>query len=90
MAKGSEIEVCESDVYDMNGQQLDSYMDWYQKIWVKEPFPGSKDTVNEEILDMFPLKRLDQIVEEEGTRRNYEPKNTGDHRITQFPTTNHR
>jgi RNA polymerase I-specific transcription initiation factor RRN7 len=54
LARGSEIDVRDTDVFDMSQKQLDSYMDWYQKTWVREPRSGAEDSVNKEILEMFP------------------------------------
>ena len=59
LARGSEIDVRDTDVFKMSQQELGSYMNWYQKTWVKGPRPGSEDSVNKEILDMFPLHSLE-------------------------------
>ncbi|KAF7509431.1 hypothetical protein GJ744_007994 [Endocarpon pusillum] len=59
LARGSEIEVRDTDVFKMSQQELDSYMNWYQKTWVKEPRAGLEDSVNKDILDMFPLHSLE-------------------------------
>lgn len=64
LARGKEIDVCDTDVFNMSQQELDSYMKWYQTTWVREPRPGSDDNVNKEILDMFPLASLDPIVQQ--------------------------
>ncbi|ERF76384.1 hypothetical protein EPUS_07092 [Endocarpon pusillum Z07020] len=56
---GSEIDVRDTDVFKMSQQELDSYMNWYQKTWVKEPRPGLEDSVNKDILDMFSLHSLE-------------------------------
>lgn len=34
IGKGKEIKMTESDVFRMNPQQLDEYMDWYEKLWI--------------------------------------------------------
>ena len=72
LARGSEIEVHDTDVFKMSQQELDSYMTWYQKTWVREPRPGSEGSVNKEILDMFPLDRLDTSVERTSMQREQE------------------
>jgi RNA polymerase I-specific transcription initiation factor RRN7 len=51
---GMEINVKDKDVFDMSSQQLDQYMDWYQRTWVK--LDRADDVVNKELLDMFPLR----------------------------------
>ena len=72
LARGSEIDVCDRDVFKMSQQELDSYMDWYQKTWVREPRPGSDDDVNKEILDMFPLSNLDPAIQQPSPHREQE------------------
>ena len=69
LARRSEISVRDTDVFKMNQQELDSYMNWYQKTWVREPRSGSDDSVSKEILDMFPLYSLDQPGEQTPRRR---------------------
>ena len=72
LAKGSEIDVCDTDVFNMRQQDLDSYMEWYQKTWVGKPRPGSDDSVNKEILDMFPLASLDSVLQQPSSQREKE------------------
>ncbi|KIW26092.1 uncharacterized protein PV07_09219 [Cladophialophora immunda] len=57
---GSEVHVTDSDILDMTDQQLDQYMDWYQKTWVtgKHTSPTDQATdqgIERDILEMFPL-----------------------------------
>ncbi|KIX97599.1 uncharacterized protein Z520_06377 [Fonsecaea multimorphosa CBS 102226] len=57
---GSEIHVKDSDILDMTDQQLDKYMDWYQKTWITSKHTSTTDQAQEQgiekdILDMFPL-----------------------------------
>ncbi len=59
LARGSEIDVRDTDVFQMGQQELDTYMNWYQKTWVKEPRSGPEDSMNKEILKMFPLHGLE-------------------------------
>jgi RNA polymerase I-specific transcription initiation factor RRN7 len=74
LARGSEIDVSDTDIFNMSQQELDSYMEWYQKTWVREPRSGSDDSVNKEILDMFPLPSLDPIVQEASSQREKDVK----------------
>jgi RNA polymerase I-specific transcription initiation factor RRN7 len=69
MAPGSQIDVCDTDVFKMSQQELDSYMDWYQRTWVKEPRPGFDDHVSKAILDMFPLGIPETAVKTPPMRR---------------------
>ena len=34
LGRGNEIKVKENDVFQMTPQQLDEYMDWYEKSWI--------------------------------------------------------
>jgi RNA polymerase I-specific transcription initiation factor RRN7 len=72
LPRGSEIGLQDTDVFNMNERELDSYMDWYQKMWVKEPRCGFEDSVNKEILDMFPLPTLNQPVGQTSLQREQE------------------
>lgn len=75
LARGSEVDVRDTGVFKMSQQELDSYIDWYQKTWVRELRPGSEDSVNKEILDMFPLHRLGQSVKQTPMQREQELEN---------------
>ena len=75
LARGREIDVHDTDVFKMSRQELDSYMDWYQKTWVREPRPGLEGSVNKEILDMFPLHSPGHSVEQTHMQREQEVLN---------------
>lgn len=32
--RGLEVDVKETDIFGMNGEDLDKYMDWFEKTWV--------------------------------------------------------
>lgn len=34
LGKGEEVNVNETDGFHMTSQQLDDYMDWYEKMWI--------------------------------------------------------
>jgi RNA polymerase I-specific transcription initiation factor RRN7 len=80
LARGSEIDVRDTDVFKMSRQELDSYMDWYQKTWVREPRPGTEGSVNREIRDMFPLHSLGQSVQQAQIQREQEVQNVATER----------
>jgi RNA polymerase I-specific transcription initiation factor RRN7 len=75
LARGREIDVHDTDIFTMSRQDLDSYMDWYQKTWVRELRPGSEGSVNKEILGMFPLRKLQQSVKQTHMQREQEMLN---------------
>lgn len=57
---GGEIEVKDRDILNMTPDQLDTYMDWYQRTFTTpEAVLASKKTeLEKSILDMFPLPNL--------------------------------
>ena len=60
IGRGNEMLVTENDVMKMTGNQLDEYLDWYEKTWInpeKQDF-GTRH-FPKEILDMFPTGRYD-------------------------------
>ena len=58
--RGSEIEVTEDDIMAMTGQQMDEYLDWYERTWVDEDRAQSKlKGMPDELLQMFPTGRQD-------------------------------
>ena len=73
LRKGEEVEVTDSDVFNMSNAQLDQYMDWYQRTWAKPSSEVAEDTnVGKEILDMFPLKSLPAREELQATAQDDE------------------
>lgn len=63
---GSEIHVTENDIFEMTNHQLDQYMDWYQRTWIKggtsQPGQSQEGGIDKDILDMFPLHELPSQV----------------------------
>lgn len=53
---GAEVNIKDSDVFDLSEKQLDQYMDWYQRTWTS--LDQANDDVHGEILNMFPLRQL--------------------------------
>ena len=69
---GTEINIKDTDVFEMSSSQLDQYMNWYQRTWSKTE---SADDVRKELLDMFPFKMIlpkhidsAKVLQEEETR----------------------
>ncbi len=60
LGRGNEINVNENDVMAMSGEQLDEYLDWYEKTWIKEESqePQSR-RIPQQLLDLFPTGRYD-------------------------------
>ncbi len=62
LKKGEQIKVTEDDVFNMDDQKLDDYLDWYQKTWMD----NKEDKLPKQILDLFPLEvRAEREVEPE-------------------------
>ena len=60
LERGSEISVTEKDVMNMTGEQLDEYMDWYERTFVDESRAEEKARgLPKQLLDMFPTGRID-------------------------------
>jgi len=55
LERGQEIHVKDTDILDMTVEQLDQYMDWYQRAWIKYE-PANRSDIDQQILDMFPWK----------------------------------
>ncbi|KAJ5052078.1 uncharacterized protein L3040_001838 [Drepanopeziza brunnea f. sp. 'multigermtubi'] len=61
--RGDEIMVTDTDVWNMNAEKLDDYLDWYQNTWIddrEQKFPG-------QILQLFPLDDISPRPVEEDT-----------------------
>lgn len=60
LRRGSEINVTERDVMEMTGEQLDKYMDWYERTYVDESRVEEKARgLPKQLLEMFPISRPD-------------------------------
>ena len=60
LGRGNEIKVNENDIMEMSGEQLDEYLDWYEKTWIKEDSQQySARRIPQPLLDMFPTGRPD-------------------------------
>ena len=52
----SHFEITESDIFKMTGDEIDKYMDWYQRQWAQTE--RQAEGASKEILDLFPLRDL--------------------------------
>ncbi|KAI9816205.1 MAG: Pol I core factor CF [Pycnora praestabilis] len=55
--KGDEIKIEEQDVFGMTGDELDNYLDWYERTWISDT--GEEPKASKQLLDMFPTGRVD-------------------------------
>ena len=55
--RGTEINITEVDTMEMSGEQLDEYMDYYERTFIDSDRVEQK--LPKELLDMFPTGRLD-------------------------------
>ena len=62
ISRGKEIGITDKDVFNMSESQLDQYMDWYQRTWVKSEVEV-EDSPNKELLGMFPLPNISADAE---------------------------
>jgi RNA polymerase I-specific transcription initiation factor RRN7 len=56
LQRGQESNITDVDIFKMSNEQLDQYMDWYQRTYTRST--EAEYNVNKELLDMFPLKPL--------------------------------
>ncbi|EPQ67570.1 60S ribosomal protein L40 [Blumeria graminis f. sp. tritici 96224] len=67
--KGEELNVRDTDVWNMDDVKIDQYLDWFQKSWLDE----RKPKISELILDHFPLQSQRSYEEEIGeTERRFD------------------
>lgn len=60
LERGSEINVTQRDAMNMTGEQLDDYMDWYERTFVDTSRAEEKPRgLPKQLLDMFPTGRTD-------------------------------
>lgn len=59
---GEEVKVREEDVFEMSGEKLDDYLNWYQKTWMD----NREDKLPKQILDLFPLEPVQEMQVERG------------------------
>ena len=81
LAQGSEIKVTEKDVMTMTGEQLDEYMDYYERTFVDETRAETKGrALPKELLDMFPTGRQDGSAPASSTYCDRSKKEEASHR----------
>lgn len=55
IGRGNEMFVDDQDIMSMSGEQLDEYLDWYEKMWISEDDDEhQKRGLPKQLLDMFP------------------------------------
>ncbi len=54
--KGAQ-DTLEDDVFSLNDQQLDDYLDWYEKNWVEKGANDKKGEFSKTLLEMFPTSK---------------------------------
>ncbi|KAA8895369.1 hypothetical protein FN846DRAFT_969991 [Sphaerosporella brunnea] len=71
-----EVDVKEADVFKMSSEDLDWYLDWYEKTWCAED-SGTETKLSQGILNLFPLSNappppppLPSLEEIEGEEAN--------------------
>ncbi len=58
LGRGNEIKVEEKDVFNLSDDQMDEYLDWFEKTWVDEERARNNPRGHpEQLLDMFPTGR---------------------------------
>lgn len=60
LGRGNEIKVKEQEVLDTTADQIDEYLDWFERTWVEAGNQEQKKRgLPTQLLDMFPTGRLD-------------------------------
>lgn len=63
---GEEVKVREEDVFEMSGEKLDDYLNWYQGTWMDD----KEDKLPRQILDLFPLEPVQEKQVEGGDEQS--------------------
>ncbi|KAL8753431.1 MAG: hypothetical protein Q9199_005050 [Rusavskia elegans] len=60
LGRGNEIRVEEKDIFNLSNDQMDEYLDWFEKTWVDEERARNHPRgYPEQLLNMFPTGRQD-------------------------------
>lgn len=60
LGRGNEIKVTETDIFNLCGDQIDEYLDWFEKTWVDEERARKQPRgYPSQLLDMFPTGKPD-------------------------------
>ncbi|KAI4202247.1 MAG: hypothetical protein LQ350_002631 [Teloschistes chrysophthalmus] len=63
LGRGNEIKVTETDVFNLSGDQIDEYLDWFEKTWVDEERARKQPRgYPSQLLDMFPTGKPDGSI----------------------------
>ena len=63
LESGKQMEISDLDILQMNDDELDEYMDWYQGMWLNTQ--KTEEGIQKEILDMFPLQNRHELTTDE-------------------------
>ncbi|CZS92264.1 related to polymerase I core factor (CF) subunit [Rhynchosporium agropyri] len=74
LARGEAINVKETDVWEMNPEKIDNYLDWYQRMWIDD----KKSKLSEELLQHFPLDDVPPPAAEHDPRMDQDLKRLKD------------
>ena len=56
LARGSEVHLSEEDVMKMSGEQMDDYLNWYERTWIDEDrAQHKKRPLNDDFRKWFPI-----------------------------------
>lgn len=63
IGRGNEMLVTEQDVMNMSGEQLDEYLDWYEKTWINEEDDNhNKKGLPKQLLNMFLTSQTNGLL----------------------------
>ncbi|KAL8774009.1 MAG: hypothetical protein Q9194_004160 [Teloschistes cf. exilis] len=63
LGRGNEIKVTETDIFNLSGDQIDEYLDWFEETWVDEERARKQPRgYPSQLLDMFPTGKPDGLT----------------------------
>ena len=63
LVRGTEMHISEEDALEMSGEQVDDYLDWYERTWIDEDRARHKTRpLDEDFRKWFPTGRQDGSV----------------------------
>ncbi|KAH8659085.1 hypothetical protein BGZ60DRAFT_414514 [Tricladium varicosporioides] len=69
LKKGEELNITDTDVFNMSSEQMDEYLEWYQRTWIDDREPK----MAEKALSFFPLPELPPKESKEFKKDNITP-----------------
>lgn len=61
LTRGPAIKITDADVWNLDAEKLDDYLDWYQNTWIDDRDPK----ISEQMLHMFPLNDIPSMLDED-------------------------